>query len=715
MPIVFLTSLVLSTATNVMLLFVLWRKARAEAPGWLFKSLLLSGLVLQLSVILGLVAPQLLPPGPALRISSCALLLLIVVSSCTALRVLFQRKRPGKSAVSMAVLCGIFAWLAYLAIRDSFFSGTIASTQSPLPAVYLTETGRWIFALLILLTFFYLARIELFWQGLYKRFGYQGRIAALCLLISILAALVFFAWSMVFWEVHPLFGTLLFATFSAFGISLSFAIVRTGHALPAHRGERLRLPYAAGSAALIYGGIYLITFGLLVKFVIWIGGDWQVFISFLAAIGAAILALMLISNHSLRLRWQAFVDRNLLERQYDFREELHQLCEALVESRSIETLCQRFCETLAKTFQAEKTILLLQSNGPEIFDLHVAKSSRLSMTELRITCREQQWLLRTQGSFAVSRFLAGIGESSRETLTEFAAFLRREQLEWGVCLYAGRKLMAMTLLGGLPSARTFREEQRQLLDLMVTLISLELHRSRLQESLRASEQMESIYRITSFLMHDLRNIASTLSLLHQNAHRHLEKKTFRQDFIRTLGQISREMAHLMDRLTHIDTASMKGEFEVCAPDELLRNLLREIQIPDRITLHEHIEPLSQAMWNRRQIRVVLRNIILNAIEAMPEGGDLCIQAQAQDHRIIYTISDSGHGMSREFIRRSLFRPGATTKAKGLGIGMYQSREIVHQHHGSITVKSTPGRGTVLRIELPLHSPGSCKNRNGSAR
>jgi hypothetical protein len=78
-----------------------------------------------------------------------------------------------------------------------------------------------------------------------------------------------------------------------------------------------------------------------------------------------------------------------------------------------------------------------------------------------------------------------------------------------------------------------------------------------------------------------------------------------------------------------------------------------------------------------------------------------LSRKADGHKVVFSVSDNGPGMSREFMENSLFRPFKSTKKKGLGIGLYQCKIIVEAHNGKIEVESEPGRGSTFSIHLPI--------------
>jgi signal transduction histidine kinase len=94
-------------------------------------------------------------------------------------------------------------------------------------------------------------------------------------------------------------------------------------------------------------------------------------------------------------------------------------------------------------------------------------------------------------------------------------------------------------------------------------------------------------------------------------------------------------------------------------------------------------------------------LLLNAREALRPGGEVRVETNQSNGWAVLSVSDDGCGMTPAFLKTSLFRPFQTTKKKGLGIGMFQSKMIVEAHRGKIQVESEPGAGTTFRVMLPI--------------
>jgi signal transduction histidine kinase len=110
-------------------------------------------------------------------------------------------------------------------------------------------------------------------------------------------------------------------------------------------------------------------------------------------------------------------------------------------------------------------------------------------------------------------------------------------------------------------------------------------------------------------------------------------------------------------------------------------------------------PLPQLWADGEHLSRAFSNLILNAMEAMPEGGTLSVSARPLEGRVLIEFSDNGKGIN-EAIRENIFNPFFTTKDTGTGLGLAITHKIIEEHNGSIEVVSTPGAGTTFTLTLP---------------
>ncbi|HJT30399.1 MAG TPA: ATP-binding protein [Pyrinomonadaceae bacterium] len=166
-------------------------------------------------------------------------------------------------------------------------------------------------------------------------------------------------------------------------------------------------------------------------------------------------------------------------------------------------------------------------------------------------------------------------------------------------------------------------------------------------------------------------------------------------------------AHIIRRIQDFARQRPSREFETIAVAELLKDACemtrprwetRSEFAPIRFALHADCKAHIQG--DPVELREVLVNMIYNAVDAMPSGGEVRVSTQENRDRIVILITDTGTGMGPE-VKQRLFDPFFTTKGKaGTGMGLAVSFGIIRRHEGSIEVESEPGRGTTFKISLP---------------
>jgi signal transduction histidine kinase len=208
------------------------------------------------------------------------------------------------------------------------------------------------------------------------------------------------------------------------------------------------------------------------------------------------------------------------------------------------------------------------------------------------------------------------------------------------------------------------------------------------------------------LTHDLKNAIEALSLIVSNMERHFDNEDFRADAMKSLNLATQNLRSLVDRLTNPVT-TLSGEYKRPQPVDLVPLLSRVIKLTAEPALGaQQIEmklPESlPALVDAERIEKVIENLVLNAVEAMAGSeGKLSVAAgTAEDGKVFFSVSDTGVGMSANFIERQLFHPFATTKKRGVGLGLYTCREVVRANAGAIEVDSREGAGTTFRVVLP---------------
>jgi signal transduction histidine kinase/ActR/RegA family two-component response regulator len=178
-------------------------------------------------------------------------------------------------------------------------------------------------------------------------------------------------------------------------------------------------------------------------------------------------------------------------------------------------------------------------------------------------------------------------------------------------------------------------------------------------------------------------------------------------------------AHIIRRIQDFARQRPSREFETISIADLLKDACemtrprwesRSEFAPTRFALHADCQ--AYVKGDPVELREVLVNMIYNAVDAMPSGGEIRLSIQENRERVVVCVGDSGTGMSPE-VKQRLFDPFFTTKGKaGTGMGLAVSFGIIRRHEGSIEVDSEPGRGTTFKISLPKVTPASIATADG---
>lgn len=239
--------------------------------------------------------------------------------------------------------------------------------------------------------------------------------------------------------------------------------------------------------------------------------------------------------------------------------------------------------------------------------------------------------------------------------------------------------------------------------------NLDLMTKQLREQLaREAEtrQFQSFVRLSAVLTHDLKNAIEALSLTVANMERHFDNPEFRVDAMKSLTSCTDNLRSLVARLSN-PVVTLSGEHKRPTPVDLVPMLRRVISMTAEPASGKHEIKIDLpeklfALVDLERMEKVVENLVINAREAMTKGaGTIGIVAGTTDEgKPFFSVSDTGEGMSPRFINERLFRPFATTKKRGVGLGLYTCREVVVANGGSISVDSREGAGSTFRVVLP---------------
>ncbi len=216
------------------------------------------------------------------------------------------------------------------------------------------------------------------------------------------------------------------------------------------------------------------------------------------------------------------------------------------------------------------------------------------------------------------------------------------------------------------------------------------------------KQFESFARLSAVLTHDLKNQILSLSLLVNNMERKFDREGFKEDAMRTLSDSVSNLQNLVAKLSDPRTPTKRIR-ERSNITHLVERVIQRTaaQAASKFKVSSELTPDIFAVVDGKAVERVIENLVINALEAMPDGGGLRVATWQDNGSAFVAVADTGKGMTEDFMRERLFHPFATTKKKGIGLGLYSCRDIIEQHGGRIDVASKVSVGTEFKIILPL--------------
>ena len=456
------------------------------------------------------------------------------------------------------------------------------------------------------------------------------------------------------------------------------------------------------SLTVLLAGIYLVIVGLFAKVVTFLGGDASFTLKTFVVLVALVSLTMLLLSDRVRLRTKRFVSRHFQRPLYDYRLVWKRFTENAASRMEQPGLCRTVVKLVADIFQVLSVTLWLVDDKRE--KLTIAASTSLSEAQGRD--------LSPQGTEAADVIRALCNhpdpvdiDASKEN---WAAVLRRyhpDEFHKGgsrvaVPVISGGEVLGIITLGDRVSGVPFLQQDFDLLKCIGDQVAASLRNVQLSQKLLQAKELEAFQTMSAFFVHDLKNTASTLNLMLQNLPVHFDDPAFREDALRGISKTVDHINHLIERLSLLrrELAIQPTESDL---NEVVSHALVGWEKTSDVDLVKDLHPLAKVSLDREQMLKVVTNLVLNATEAVSGKGRVRVETSQRNGWVVLAVADNGCGISAEFLARSLFRPFQTTKKKGLGIGMFQSKMIVEAHGGRIEVESEQGKGSTFRVLLPV--------------
>lgn len=448
---------------------------------------------------------------------------------------------------------------------------------------------------------------------------------------------------------------------------------------------------------LLVGG-YLVIVGILAQALEHLGRAQAFRAQALLVLLVTLLLGGLLLSDRLRLQVRQAITRHFRRPVHDYREVWTNLTQCLSAVFDQKELCRRSTELIASTFDALSVDLWILDNGRQSLVLGASTSGldgSARMTESSVSIpsihdvRNSRPISLGKETVPWARELNNVG----------APQFRNGGGRICVPLIANDEVIGVIILADRVDGLPYELDEFDMLQCIGDQVAAALLRMRINSELMQSKELEAFQTMSAFFVHDLKNAAASLSLTLENLPVHFNDPVFRSDTFRGLQRTVGRIHQLIARLS-----GLRNQLELNPTEVDLNGLIVETfqQLgPESIACVTHeLSPVPKVRADPEQLQSVIQNLLLNARDAVEGKGHIRVETCTRDGRAILSIQDDGCGMTAQFVKESLFRPFQSTKKNGLGIGMFQSSQIIKAHRGSIDVETAPGHGTRFLVSLP---------------
>jgi len=597
-------------------------------------------------------------------------------------------KLPAK--VILAATVALPGSLLFYSLGDFFYAPDLKSEK----ILYLGQAGYWFYMLLMAFCVIALISIEAAfvtssgpdrWKIKYEVFG----------ITAMLGVLIFYfgqglLYRIINMNLEPVRSGVFVVSSSMIAYSRHF------------RGNDVRLTVSRHvlyrSLSLIVVGLYFIILGLMGQGMRYLGVPFSRDLTIFIAFASGMAMLLILFSERLRRRVKIFISKHFYAHKHDYREEWLKFTERLSSCKSIGQVYDVILSTFMGAFGMESGALYLQGSDGKSYRRVVGREMPDSMVQIRpnscLICGSKE-----------SGMILSVGDKDCVQEADEAVFLRETGARLVIPLPEDGKVIGIVACGKQVAPEVFIHEDFELMKTFARQAALAIRNFTLSEELAVAREIAAMARVSSFVAHDLKNLASSLSLLLNNAEDYMAEPDFQRDMLNTIRSTVDKMMALVQKL-RVTPEKQSLRLKSIDIDALARGTLDEMTKNKSGIEYSYAGLSLVVMADMEEVRKVIFNILLNAVEAVNGSGVIRVETGRRGEMAFIRVEDNGPGISEEYQRDQMFRPFRTTKDKGLGIGLYQSKQIMEAHGGRIEVSSIVGEGSVFMLYLPIASTES---------
>jgi len=449
------------------------------------------------------------------------------------------------------------------------------------------------------------------------------------------------------------------------------------------------------STALLVSGAFLLAVagaGYVVRF---FGGAWGRALQIEVLFASLLLIVLIATSGRFRSKLKVFVSKHFFSYRYDYREEWLRFTRTLSIESSEQNLQVRTIVALADLVESPAGMLFLRDANRGLvtsarWNLPPADHADRADAPLAMFLERTGWIVSIPECRSDPARYAGL---------ELPAWMSALPSPWLIVpLMSGSELLGFVVL---MTPRTTIDVDWEIRDLLKTAsrqAASYLGQVRASEALLEARKFDAFNRMSAFVVHDLKNLISQLTLMLKNAQRHRDNPAFQADMLTTVEHVVGRMNGLMLQLRTGSTQPVDSPRHV-ELDPLVRRVCAA-KAGSRVAIDVESDGTLGTVAHEDRLEHVIGHLLQNAIDASTPSGRVRVSVERRGAMAAIIVADTGKGMTPEFVRDRLFKPFETTKSAGMGIGVYESVQYVSSIGGEIAIESNLGEGTSVEVRLP---------------
>lgn len=454
------------------------------------------------------------------------------------------------------------------------------------------------------------------------------------------------------------------------------------------------------TATLLASGIYLVVMGIAGYYVRDYGGDWGLVAQAIFLFITILVLALFVSSRRIRARIYVLVNKHFYPYKYDYREEWLRFIRTISTSSEEKELYHNTIKSIAQIIESPGGMLWLREDNGFFVCVDTWEMEHVTVREPAETSL-LKFMETNEFVISVDEFQKQPEVYNRLGYLELPEWVKEVQPWLIVPLIYNDLLIGFIVLDhAMARKKTFNWEDSDLLKTAARQVAAFLEQMNASMALAEARQFESFNKVSTYVVHDIKNLVAQLSLISSNAQKHKDNPLFMEDVFKTINNSVSKMNKMMEVLSGKGTESKSSKVNIISVlEELVHH--RQIAGGKPVPILGCESSSYNVKADKNQLLAILGHLVQNAQDATDDNGKITIAQKRSTDGVVIEIEDTGTGMSEEFIKSNLFKPFKTTKgSKGMGIGVYEAREIILAIGGQIEVESEPGVGTRFKLTIP---------------